>query len=274
MKITFIKPRPELASYIESFWVFESTAGFPAIESSIVAPNGCSRLIIPCENSIVSVVNGQARVSREAGLYFSGNRDSATLLRSSPRKTTFVAIEFSPQGAYPIFGIPMTETLNRLCETDLLLTKWSRPVREALNDRHEVRDKVSVIQEQLVHLLRMNDRRNAIVDYCVQSLRATNGLMPIARLAEKTGYSRRYLGMLFARHVGLAPKVLAGIFRFQKFYRKWAEGQSFDDLKDDLYECYSDQSHFTNEFRRMTGYSPRQFSMQVSNEFGRRLTLR
>ena len=274
MNVTFIKPRPELASHIESLWIFDSATGFPATDRSIVAPNGCSRLIIPCQNSIVSVVNGQARVSREAGLYFSGNRDSATLISSSPRKTTFIGIEFFPQGAYPIFGIPMTETVNRLCETDLLLARWSRPVRDALNDRQNVGEKVSVIQEQLIHLLRTNDRRNGIVDYCVQSLRATNGLMPIGKLAQKTGYSRRYLDMLFREHVGLAPKVLAGIFRFQKFYRRWAEGQPFDALKNDLYECYYDQSHFTKEFQRMTGHAPGQFTSRVTNEFGRRLTLR
>ena len=60
----------------------------------------------------------------------------------------------------------------------------------------------------------------------------------------------------------------------QKFYRKWAEGQSFDLLKNDLYEYYYDQSHFTKEFRKMTGYSPRKFSLEVSNEFGRRPSLR
>ena len=40
MKLTFVNPRNELQPYIESFWVFESPNGFPATDSSVVAPNG------------------------------------------------------------------------------------------------------------------------------------------------------------------------------------------------------------------------------------------
>jgi len=33
------------------------------------------------------------------------------------------------------------------------------------------------------------------------------------------------------------------------------------------------QSRFANEFRKMTGFSPRHYSMNVSREFGRQVTL-
>jgi hypothetical protein len=43
--------------------------------------------------------------------------------------------------------------------------------------------------------------------------------MTIRDLERKTGYTRRYLELLFDQHVGFPPKVIAGIFRFQKFYQ-------------------------------------------------------
>ena len=274
MKLKFVNPRYELQPYIESFWVFESPTGFPATDSSIVAPNGCSKLIIPCENSLVSVGSGEVQISQEQRLYFVGNRDSSTRIQSSSRKTSFIAIEFCPHGAFPIFGIPMAETFNGLWDFDVLFARWSQGVREVLNNLQRVDQKVAFIQDQLILLLRKNDRHSSLVEYCVQTLKSADGRIPIQELVQQTGYSRRYLDLLFRQHVGLSPKVLAGIFRFQKFYRKWAEGQSFDLLKNDLYEYYYDQSHFTKEFRKMTGYSPRKFSLEVSNEFGRRLSLR
>jgi AraC-like DNA-binding protein len=82
------------------------------------------------------------------------------------------------------------------------------------------------------------------------------------------------LDLLFNRHVGLSPKVLAAIYRFQKFYRKWAQGLTYDALKEELYDYYYDQAHFTKEFKRMTGYSPQKFTLQISNEFGRLITLK
>jgi hypothetical protein len=74
--------------------------------------------------------------------------------------------------------------------------------------------------------------------------------MPIKELERKTGYARRYLDLLFKHHVGLSPKVLAGIFRFQKFYQKWARGLSYDAFKEELYDYYYDRAHFSEEFKR------------------------
>src|SRR5262249_5975847 len=95
----------------------------------------------------------------------------------------------------------------------------------------------------------------------------TDGLISIRQLERETGYTRRYLEMLFKSHVGLSPTVLAGIFRFQKFYVRWAEGLRFDELKDELYDYYYDQAHFTKEFKRMTSFSPERFALEVANEF-------
>ena len=273
MKVTFINPRKELQPYIKSLWVCESAVGMPSADVSLAAPNGCPKLLILYENSLVSIVEDRMQVSPE-GLYFIGNRDSSALIRSSPRKTGFIGIEFFPHGAFPVFGIPMQETVNHLFESDVLFGPWGRELWQTLGNLQRVREKLNFIQNQLVRLLYKNQRDNGLIDFCVRTLALAHGRMPIKELEHKTGYMRRYLDLLFKQHVGFSPKVLGGIFRFQKFYRRWAEGQSFDLLKKDLYDYYYDQSHFTKEFKRMTGYSPRRFSLEVANEFGRRLSLR
>jgi AraC-like DNA-binding protein len=271
MKISFVTPRLELQSCIGSFWVLQSLTGLPATADSIAAPNGCSKLIVPCENSIVSVANGRTQISHAEQMYFVGNRDSATHIRSSAEKTSFIAIEFRPQGAFQVFGVPMSETSNQLCESDRVFGHWSRTLRDEINNLESMDEKVARLQDRLTLLLRTNRRSAPVVDYCVGALRSADGRIPIGELQRYTGYSRRYIDRLFERHVGLSPKVLAEIFRFQRFYRKWAEGQSFDLMKAELYDHYYDQAHFTREFHRMTGHSPRRFVRKVSNEFGRRL---
>lgn len=274
MRISFVQPRPELRPYIESFWVFESHSGMPSADTSMAAPNGCPKLIIPYENSLVSIANGRTRVSHEGGLYFVGNRDTQTLIHSAARKTGFVAIEFSPHGAFPFFGIPMDEAANGLFDSVELFGKWGSEVRERLRSMKEVDRKVNFVQDELVRLLRQNPQHDAIVEFCVEALRLSGGRVAVRELERRTGYSRRYLDILFSKHVGLAPKVLAGIFRFQTFYKKWALGAPFDSLKEELYDYYYDQPHFIKEFKKMTGYAPQKFTLEVSNEFGRRLILK
>jgi len=134
MKISFVRPRDELRPYIESFWVLESPNGLPGAAHSIAAPNGCPKLIIPYDNSIVSVASGRVQLTRANRMNFVGNRDSATLIRTSPHRTGFIAIEFRPQGAFSIFGVPMSATSNRLWETDDVFGPWSRAVEDRINN--------------------------------------------------------------------------------------------------------------------------------------------
>jgi AraC-like DNA-binding protein len=274
MKLTFIPPRTELASHVESLWIFESEFGLPATDQSLAAPNGCAKLIIPYENSLESIANNRAQISREQGLYFVGNMDISTVIRSSGRRTGFIGIEFSPHGAFPIFGIPMRETFNTLAEAESLFGTWGRTICERLCELPTPAQKVDFIQSELVLLLLSKSRNNALVEYCVKSLKDTHGRLPIRDLEQKTGFSRQHLNAQFQSHVGLSPKALGGIFRFQKFYRRWAQGVDFNILRNELYDDYYDQAHFAKEFKRMTGYPPGQFSREVSNEFGRRLSLK
>jgi AraC-like DNA-binding protein len=275
MKVSFIKPRRELRAYIESFWVCESSTGLPLTDQSLAVPNGCSKLIIPYENSLGGTSEGCAGVSHEHGLYFVGNRDKTTLIHSSARKTGFIGIEFSPHGAYPLFGISMQETVEpKIFDAEEIFGPWARAARETLCNLEEVHEKVNFVQDELVGLSRRKQRDNRIIDFCVKTLKMAHGRMRIKELERKTGYTRRYLDLLFREHVGLSPKVLAGVFRFQRFYQRWAQGLSHDFLKNELYDYYYDQAHFWKECRKMTGCSPREFVISVSNEFGRRLALR
>lgn len=273
MKLTFVKPRQQLQPYIKSLWVFESAGGMPQTDTNLAAPNGCPKLLILHENSLESVVEGRAQISKP-GLYFVGNRDVPALIHSAPRRTGFIGIEFSPQGGFPVFGIPMKETANHLFESEVVFGHWGRHVWERLRTLERVTQKLDFIQGELVSLLQKNRRDDRLIHFCVRSLELAEGRFSIRELERKTGYTQRYLEALFKQYVGFSPKVLGGIFRFQKFYRKWAEGQSFELLKEDLFEYYYDQSHFTKEFKKMTGYSPRRFSLEISNEFGRLLSLR
>ncbi len=200
--------------------------------------------------------------------------DTSAFNQTSSRQTGFIGIEFCPFGAYPFFGIPMTAVVNHLLGADELLSQWDRQVQETLCNLQKVDQKVDLIQEQLVRLLQKSRRHSALIEFCVTTLKLVDGRIPIRKLERKTGYTWRYLDLLFKRHVGFSPKVLAGILRFQRFYRQWARGLSFDEMKEDLYEDYYDQAHFRREFKKITGYPPRKFADQISNEFDRRLSLR
>ena len=273
VKLSFLQPRGELRGHIQSIWLFESDSGLPASDVSMAAPNGCPKLVVNFENSLISSVHGRAKETTEQSLSFVGIRSLPVVLSTPPRRTSFLGIEFRPSAVFPIFGIPMNELTNRLVPAASISSLFNGSFADQVWNQRGIPAKVDVVQHLLVEALGRGQSRNRLIEYCVEYLRRTNGAEPISALEDKTGYGRRALEVLFKKHVGVSPKALAGIFRFQWFYRNFARERSYESVKEHVYEMFYDQSHFTNEFRKMTGFSPRSYSRNIRNEFGRRVTL-
>ncbi|MFO0568064.1 MAG: helix-turn-helix domain-containing protein [Polyangiaceae bacterium] len=87
--------------------------------------------------------------------------------------------------------------------------------------------------------------------------RRTHGGASVARIAEATGVSRRHVERLFAQYLGLPPKTLSRVLRFQ-YALASLMGLPAGTLADVAASAgYFDQAHFVREFRRMTGGVPR-----------------
>jgi hypothetical protein len=112
---------------------------------------------------------------------------------------------------------------------------WSREAQAMVNNVDRGDEKVACIERQLTLLLRKNRREPGIVAYCVGTLRSVDGRMSIRDL-ERPAIRGDISDRLF-KQVGLSPQVLAEIFRFQRLYRNWAAGVSFDLLKAELYDA-------------------------------------
>lgn len=76
-------------------------------------------------------------------------------------------------------------------------------------------------------------------------------------MASAAGVSSRHLDRLFARHLGVPPKTLGTVLRFQRALTslmREPEGTLADVAAS---AGYFDQAHFIKDFKRMTGGVPR-----------------
>jgi AraC-like DNA-binding protein len=75
-------------------------------------------------------------------------------------------------------------------------------------------------------------------------------------LARELGYSQKHVIHLFREHVGVPPKLLARIVRFERLMRCLRAGtvESWSELA--LRFGYYDQSHMVHDVRRFTGATP------------------
>ena len=85
-------------------------------------------------------------------------------------------------------------------------------------------------------------------------------------LADALGRSKRHLNRLMNRELGFSAKQFLRIHRFQAALRYLRQGQEVS-LSQVAYEFgYCDQAHFSHEFKRMTGSTPRQYLRRSGEE--------
>jgi AraC-like DNA-binding protein len=99
-------------------------------------------------------------------------------------------------------------------------------------------------------------------------LASSHGRVQIREISGELGWSRRRLVETFRQSVGLTPKTLARVLRFDHALSLWkADPQlPWADLAFDA--GYHDQAHFSREVRALSGQTPTELSAQLLPESG------
>ena len=96
------------------------------------------------------------------------------------------------------------------------------------------------------------------IHHAVRKVMDAKGDVDISSISRDFSLSRRQFERRFKEVAGLSPKLYSRVIRFQAATQFKVSG--FTDLASIAYECgYYDQSHFTNDFRRFSGYTPKQY---------------
>jgi AraC-like DNA-binding protein len=267
MKLQFIQPRSELKLFITKIWLFENSNGF-VNHGTLIAPNARAKIIIPYKSALTTTDNTKTAICSEGDVCFIGIRDVPVTLGTPQGASGSIGIELTTQGAYKFFDIPMYELTNNLYSAAEIYGVFGKGLLQRIINCENPLQKVDILQVFLLQQLKKNEQSNAIVDYSVNYISSLHGLASIKQLEQKTGYSKRYLDLLFKSHLGISPKTYATIMRFRHFYKVMSENAADESVMKAALELYYDQSHFIKEFKRYTGHSPMQYA-RLNNDFGK-----
>lgn len=106
----------------------------------------------------------------------------------------------------------------------------------------------------------------------VQSIKnlvyASDGQMRIADIAERTGYSERYINKIFIEEMGFPPKLFCKIIQFQRALELLNYGKPESMTEVAVYLGYYDQPQFIRDFTRFAGITPRKYlDMVEKNQY-------
>jgi AraC-like DNA-binding protein len=268
MNVSFTKSQEQLSPYVAAFWVFESNAGVPMTDSRIIVPDGRAKILIPYKNSLSVIMDGSPTYTKEHQIFLAGIQTNPRTICSPSTDTGTIGVELTPKGLYHFFKLSLHEIADRIYSFEHLFGAWGVRLQNRIGDIEPPHEKIAFLQAALTDLLRGNKKNYALLDRTVDLLIQSHGMIRIHELAKQTGYSKRYLDMLFKEHVGVSPKSLARILRFQYFYQSWTQENTPAVSTDTVYSYYYDQSHFIKEFKRFSGYTPQNYAA-LATEFSR-----
>lgn len=147
-----------------------------------------------------------------------------------------VELKLTPLGAYRLFGMPVSALANQV--VDLTELADLRPGR---------------LDDGLLRLADAGPEPSGEVAWVWRRLHAAHGNVPIGALAAEVGWSRRHLVDRFRTQVGLTPKTVARLLRFEELLRRLPTGH----LAEVADACgYYDQAHMNRDFREFAGTTP------------------
>ncbi|MCI0712310.1 MAG: helix-turn-helix domain-containing protein [Chloroflexi bacterium] len=174
-------------------------------------------------------------------------------------ETNMIGIRFKPEGVYSFFGIPASEFQNRIVELDAVWVSEAELWREALYHAPTIDAKFETLEQLLCRKLTDNNGQLDVVQFALRSLAADKGMLSIKALSDDIGISQKHLASQFKKYVGVSPKTMARLYRFQHVLHTIDPTRPIDWAQIAYEFNYYDQSHFNKEFAAFTGFSPTQY---------------
>ena len=257
MNYCVAKPSLLLSPYIKQYWAITDCLPANLTHTQRIVPCGTIELnfylgskpfSLHAERSIPehSVVSGQLNGFYDIVVSGSLNMFSVT---------------FHPFGALMFFNLPLNEFYNQTIALSQLLKDETHSVEDELSATSDFYKRITIIEKFLYLQLLKNNKPyiiNRITD-CINTIKNSGGMADIDQLASRACLSRKQFERHFNEYIGISPKTYLKIIRFQySIYCKQLNPTT--KLSNIAYDSgYFDQSHMINEYRKLSGKTPKEF---------------
>ena len=252
-----IPPCGALKPYIRCFWgtplpqSSSETAGRPAIPDTVipdtVIPDTCMDIIVRVDPSDHTVTAGFCAMDERT--YQAGGAESgAGLSTFGIRFFGWSAVLFSTEG--------FRHTRNRVFDPDEFFRGITGELTEIVRRFLTLTERAGAAEKILLRRLNPS-RQNSDLMNAVSDMILYQGRMKISEIARRNALSERNMERIFSENIGVSPKTLSNLIRYQLVWQEVARGGT--DILDMVEKYgYTDQAHLLNDFRFRHGMTPAQ----------------
>lgn len=165
-------------------------------------------------------------------------------------------VDFTPLGAHRFFGRPMHELTGRMVPIDDLGDPSLRALRVRLGETRRWSRRFALATDAVARRLAEGRAPTPATAWAYDSIVRAGGAVRVAAIAERLDMSRKHLAARFRDEVGMSPKTIARIARFNRAQAMAASGEA-DGWADVAAACgYADQAHLVREYAEFAGATP------------------
>jgi AraC-like DNA-binding protein len=255
-------PSPPLRGIVDRIWFLEAPA--EALGADPIPPDGHTEIIVHAGDTFREV-RADGSVLVQDGVLLAGQTTRAVQVRPGGY-ARMVGARLRPDGARRFFPLPqhaLTDGIHALGQIDRAL---ARRLEDDVAGRRSPEGMAAALDAVLVRALPAHAPASSPASAAVSLALARRGLVRVDDLAAHAGVGARQLERLFQTDVGLAPKTLLRVTRFQQVLRVLREGASRSRWAAVAADCgFYDQSHFIRDFKTFVGTAPSAWSVDATS---------
>ncbi|MFC5547152.1 DUF6597 domain-containing transcriptional factor [Massilia aerilata] len=235
-------PAPELAHFIDHFWIVEWDLGgqLPHVQRTLPYP--CVHLVF--DSTGASGIWGVPTGAFDYELKGAGK---------------VCGLRFRPGAFRALLGRPVHTMTDRVLALADVFPWDEAEARRTVLEASDDAAMTAAAAGLLAPLLPAPDPQVERIAAILRRAETTPGLTQVEQLAQDAGMGVRSLQQLFSEYLGVSPKWTIRRFRLHEAADRLASGAEPDlaALAQEL--GYFDQAHFSADFRKLVGESPAQY---------------
>ena len=239
-----------LAGTVDRIWSFDGVLG-AALER--VFPDATLELIVQLDTPHRPGEGSPAE--RFPPVCVTGLRTTAEVVEAPPERCRVVGIRFVPLGAFRVLGVALSDFTALTVDLHAILGRGAAELGTRVAAARDCAAALGAARAWAEERVARGPLVDRIVERALSAIVADGGHGSIAAIDAWQGRSRARFAAAFRDSVGVTPKRLARIVRFDRSLRAIANGsERLGEIA--LAAGYYDQAHFTSEFREHAGITP------------------
>lgn len=171
-----------------------------------------------------------------------------------------------------LFNLPAHHLRNEKIDSETLWGIKGKMLEEQIMSAHTNEQRIQLVSGFLLESVKKTGNQDRAFVQHIKSVVNNNSLLSIPSFAHDCNLSRRQFERKFKDFSGFSPKDFFDIIRFKKVLHGIEQRRkSLAQIAVDA--GYYDQSHLTNEFKKLSGYSPKELYINYQDEIDMRATV-